>query len=80
MINSSELKIEVFIQGIGSEFCQGSISITNYLKFIASGIDWDTFCREELELDGYWEINNIAHMTGIIDENAQLTIQIDNNS
>lgn len=70
----SNLKtIKIKCEGPGSEFCQGFISKENYKAWLDFNnpygfsmiSPWDDFCREELELDGYWEVNNVSHFTAI---------------
>ena len=70
-------KLTVFIEGIGSEFVQGTIKKEELDTFKSSGLSWQDYCIQELGLDGYWDVNNIAHLTGITIDNAQLGIMID---
>ena len=70
-------KLTVFIQGSGSEFLQGTLKKEELDAFKSSGLSWHNYCIQELGLDGYWDINNISHLTGITIDNAQLSIMID---
>tara|TARA_B110000003_G_scaffold270375_2_gene302731 strand:- start:25 stop:690 length:666 start_codon:yes stop_codon:yes gene_type:complete len=76
-INSEKKRLTVFIEGTGSEFIQGTITKEDLDNFKSSGLSWHEYCRIELELDGYWDVNNISHLTGITMDNAQLSIMID---
>lgn len=60
-------KLEITISGYGGEFNQGHITREDYEKWkeISNNSSWDEFCYNELELDGYWEVNNISSFTGI---------------
>ena len=70
-------KLTVFIEGVGSEFLQATITKEDLDNFKSSGLSWHEYCKTELELDGYWDVNNISHLTGITMDNAQLSIMID---
>jgi len=70
-------KLTVFIEGTGSEFLQGTLKKEELDAFKSSGLSWHDYCIQELGLDGYWDVNNIAHLTGITMDNAQLSIMID---
>ena len=76
-INIEKKRLTVFIEGAGSEFVQGTITKEDLDSFKSSGLSWHDYCIQELGLDGYWEINNISHMTGITVDNAQIKIMID---
>jgi hypothetical protein len=70
--------------GKASEFCQGFISQDNYKAWIDFNnpycfsmiSPWDDFCKEELGLDGYWEVNNVSHFTAIDLNHCNLEIQL----
>lgn len=73
-MSSSNFKTLSFkCQGPASEFCQGFISKDNYKAWLdfktPFGVTlispWDDFCKEELSLDGYWEVNNVSHFTAV---------------
>jgi len=53
------MNISVSIKGLGSEVCQGSLPTNKLENFKSSDLSWNDFCQKELELDGYWEINNV---------------------
>ena len=71
-VNIEKKRLTVFIEGAGSEFLQGTITKEDLDNFKSSGLSWHDYCIQELGLDGYWEINNISHMTGITVNNAQI--------
>ena len=73
------MNISVSIKGLGSEVCQGSIPTSKFENFKSFDLNWNDFCQKELELDGYWEINNISHLTGISTDNAEISIMINKN-
>ncbi len=71
--------IKITLSGHGAEFIQGYISKeqaeifkekygNNYSK-------WDQFCREILDLQGYFEIPSISHATGILKDRLNLKIE-----
>ena len=76
-INIGKKRLTVFIEGAGSEFVQGIIKKEELDAFKSSGLSWQDYCVQELGLDGYWDVNNISHLTGITIDNAQLSIMID---
>ena len=73
------MNISVSIKGLGSEVCQGSLPTSKLENFKSSNLSWNDFCQKELELDGYWEINNISHLTGISTDNAEISIMVNKN-
>ena len=60
-------KIKVILSGGGSEFNQGFISKIDYNRWLdlKQEINWEEFCRDHLELDGYWEVSDVASFTAI---------------
>ena len=76
-INIGKKRLTVFIEGAGSEFVQGIIKKEELDAFKSSGLSWQDYCVQELGLDGYWDVNNISHLTGITVDNAQLSMMID---
>tara|TARA_B100000900_G_scaffold281861_1_gene241124 strand:+ start:3161 stop:3814 length:654 start_codon:yes stop_codon:yes gene_type:complete len=73
--------ISVKCTGIGSEFCQGILSPDLFnlwlkVKVEYPDTDWNTFCQEQLEVDGYWEINEIAHFTALVIDHCVIKIHV----
>jgi len=88
-MSSSNFKIlKIKCKGPASEFCQGFISQENYKAWLDFNnpysfsmiSPWDDFCKEELSLDGYWEINNVSHFTAINIDHCSIEIQLDDES
>ena len=71
-------KLTVLIEGTGSEFVQGTIKKEHFDAYKYSGLSWQDYCTKNWKLDGYWDVNNISHLTGITIDNAVITIMIDN--
>ena len=76
-INIEKKRLTVFIEGIGSEFVQGTIKKEEFDAFKSSGLSWQDYCIQELGLDGYWDVSNISALTGITNDNAKISIMID---
>jgi len=76
--------ISVTCSGIGSEFCQGVLTsdmFDMWLKFQSKHSDpnWNTFCQEELQVDGYWEVNEIGHFTALDLNHCVIKIHVNGN-
>jgi hypothetical protein len=73
MLSFKYKNLQIKLEGPASEFCQGFISQEKYKAWLdfsnlyssSMNSPWDDFCREKLLLDGYWEINDVAHFTAI---------------
>lgn len=85
MTESTVKTLRVKCAGPATEFCQGFISQENYkawlnfknYKSISGNCHWDDFCREELSIEGYWEVNNVSHFTAINIAHCNLEIQLE---
>jgi len=85
-MSSSNFKtLSVKCEGAASEFCQGFLSQENYKAWLNFNnpysfsmiSPWDDFCKEELSLDGYWEVNNVSHFTAINIDHCNIEIKLD---
>ena len=52
-----------------------------WLKFQSKHSDpnWNTFCQEELQVDGYWEVNEIGHFTALDLNHCVIKIHVNGN-
>lgn len=73
-MSSSNFKTLIIkCEGSASEFCQGFISQNQYKEWLEFNTPfgvtlislWDDFCKEQLFLEGYWEVNNVSHFTAV---------------
>lgn len=69
-------KIDIKLEGLGHELCQDTIEKEKYESYKNNYDDWNVFCADELGLDGYWDFNNISHITGLTTDNCTITIRI----
>jgi hypothetical protein len=69
----------ITLKGIGSEFIQGFISKEQAKiykeEYGGSAWNWDQFCVEVLELQGYFELPSVSHATGILKDELFLKIE-----
>lgn len=72
-------EVKITLSGTGSEFIQGFISKEQARifqeKYGNSASNWDQFCVEELDLQGYFELPSISHATGILKDKLDLKIE-----
>ena len=73
---NSEFNIKISLKGIGNELCQDFLKHEDYEEFEKNYDDWDTFCKDKLGLDGYFEFNKAAHLTGLTNEQASIKFEI----
>ena len=69
-------EVEIELKGAGNELCQNIIDKKKYLDYKNNYNDWDSFCKDSLGLDGYWEFNKVSHITGITLDEAKIKINI----
>lgn len=76
-------EVKITLSGTGSEFIQGFISKEQARifqeKYGNSASNWDQFCVEELDLQGYFELPSISHATGILKDKLDLKIEFGEN-
>ncbi|MHA8093393.1 hypothetical protein ACMH5Q_00710 [Aquirufa lenticrescens] len=72
-------EIKITLSGQGAEFIQGFISNKEgeifKEKYGNSYSKWDQFCREVMDLQGYFELPSISHATGILKDMLDLKIE-----
>ena len=69
-------EVEIEVKGTGSELCQDILEKKKYLDYKNNYNDWNSFCTDSLGLDGYWEFNEVSHLTGVTLDEAKITINI----
>lgn len=72
-------EIKITLSGQGAEFIQGFISKEEgeifKVKYGNNYSKWDQFCREVMDLQGYFELPSISHATGILKDMLDLKIE-----
>jgi len=69
-------EVEIEVKGTGNELCQDILEKKKYLDYKNNYNDWNSFCTDSLDLDGYWEFNEVSHLTGVTLDEAKITINI----